>query len=608
MDVRASVIEYARRLVSADGVKALLLDDHTSRVLSVVTSQSWLLERDVLLIEKITSPNENSHDDLPAVVFVRPTPQNVLILRKELRNPRFASYTLVFSNVLRRTLIEELADADEHERVIAVHELYADFFALASHLVSYGVSPCLDSMRGSGASLQNPQFERTVDGIVATLLGLKVRPIVRYQRSSSLCKNLADRVSVRMDQEAALFAFGPRERAPLLLILDRREDPLTPLLNQWTYEAMAHELVGIHNNRVDLRGAPNIPSDLQELVLDEDSDTFYEHNRYLNFGQLGDNLKTLVENFQRSNDSKRKMESIQDMIALVADFPQLRRQSVGVSRHVALAGELSRVVGATRLLDVSQLEQDLACREAEAEHIREIEALLRSPKVAASDKLRVVLLYALRYEDSQHRGLSTMKDALHRNGVPPEGVALIDSIKLYAGSRQRASDIFSNRSFFAKASNSVRRGIVGVENVYTQHEPLLMTTLDLLLRGRLRADEVPSTGDRPVDDRTVSSSFLSANGQMSGNGVAYVVPPKEIIVVMAGGTTFAESRCVSSLNGGKNAFVPVEGSVTASAAAASKSLGARVVLCGTTVHNSTSFAVEIARNAALAHPERDRKF
>ena len=40
----------------------------------------------------------------------------------------------------------------------------------------------------------------------------------------------------------------------MLLIIDRCEDPITPLLNQWTYQAMLHELIGIENNQVYLHG------------------------------------------------------------------------------------------------------------------------------------------------------------------------------------------------------------------------------------------------------------------------------------------------------------------------------------------------------------------
>ena len=53
-----------------------------------------------------------------------------------------------------------------------------------------------------------------------------------------------------MQQENQLFEFKQPDSPPLLLILDRRNDPITPLLNQWTYQAMIHELVGIKNNLV----------------------------------------------------------------------------------------------------------------------------------------------------------------------------------------------------------------------------------------------------------------------------------------------------------------------------------------------------------------------
>jgi vacuolar protein sorting-associated protein 45 len=82
----------------------------------------------------------------------------------------------------------------------------------------------------------------------------------RYQRGSEVCERLAQSVGhLTCVDERELFDFGTRtgEVAPVLLIMDRREDPVTPLLLQWTYQAMAHELVGIENNRVTL---PNLAS------------------------------------------------------------------------------------------------------------------------------------------------------------------------------------------------------------------------------------------------------------------------------------------------------------------------------------------------------------
>lgn len=37
-------------------------------------------------------------------------------------------------------------------------------------------------------------------------------------------------------EESGLFDFRRMEVSPLLLVIDRRDDPVTPLLNQWTYQ------------------------------------------------------------------------------------------------------------------------------------------------------------------------------------------------------------------------------------------------------------------------------------------------------------------------------------------------------------------------------------
>lgn len=47
---------------------------------------------------------------------------------------------------------------------------------------------------------------------------------------------LHDRFAGLHAQEAAVFDFGARSPAPVVLLLDRRDDPVTPLLTQWTYQ------------------------------------------------------------------------------------------------------------------------------------------------------------------------------------------------------------------------------------------------------------------------------------------------------------------------------------------------------------------------------------
>ena len=60
--------------------------------------------------------------------------------------------------------------------------------------------------------------------------------MIRYQEGSGPCQLLAQTVRQTMSKECGLFDTGVTDSSPVLLLLDRREDPVTPLLTQWTYQ------------------------------------------------------------------------------------------------------------------------------------------------------------------------------------------------------------------------------------------------------------------------------------------------------------------------------------------------------------------------------------
>lgn len=190
-----------------------------------------------------------------------------------------------------------------------------------------------------------------------------------------------------MSAEPGLFDFRPSASQPVLLILDRRNDPVTPLLTQWTYQAMVHELMGITNGRVDLSKAPDIREELKEVVISPEQDTFFAKNLYNNFGDLGANVKAYVNEYQsksfatgsKSGTStpseaagRNRIETIADMKKFVEEYPEFRKLGGNVSKHVALIGELSRLVEVQRLLEISELEQSLACSENHRDDLRVI--------------------------------------------------------------------------------------------------------------------------------------------------------------------------------------------------------------------------------------------
>lgn len=167
--------------------------------------------------------------------------------------------------MIKKSSLERLAEADDHEVVKSIVEYFADFLVVNPDLCSLPLSTRIWS---SSPDLWNQDsLSRTVEGVIAMLLSLKKKPLIRYEKNSLLCKKLATEVRYAMTQEEQLFDFRKPDTPPILLLVDRRDDPVTPLLTQWTYQAMVHELLGIDNGRVNLGDVPEVRPEFKVMGL-----------------------------------------------------------------------------------------------------------------------------------------------------------------------------------------------------------------------------------------------------------------------------------------------------------------------------------------------------
>mmetsp|Transcript_73524 Transcript_73524/g.209250 ORF Transcript_73524/g.209250 Transcript_73524/m.209250 type:complete len:393 (+) Transcript_73524:230-1408(+) len=328
MDIIAAARGYIDRIVSHKALrkesnvgKVLILDAYTTQVVANVYSQTQILENDFYLVEQLGSDHEPM-PHLKAAVFVRPTAENVAILSREFADPQFKEYHLFFSNILSLDLLQALAESDEHEVVKQVQEFYGDFIAVNEDLFSLNMGDSLRLSAPSGAFDTTAIFDRTAQGLLSVLLSMKVEPSqIRYQGGSQMAQRLAVEVDKRI-QGDGIFHFT-RQEGPMLLILDRKCDPVTPLLSQWTYQAMVHELLGLNNNRVVLKGAPGVSKDMEEVVLSSTQDTFFAQQRHANFGDLAGSIKELLDDFQKNKKLNENISSVEDMQVLPSAYQQL---------------------------------------------------------------------------------------------------------------------------------------------------------------------------------------------------------------------------------------------------------------------------------------------
>ncbi|XP_016569589.1 vacuolar protein sorting-associated protein 45 homolog isoform X2 [Capsicum annuum] len=502
--------------------------------------------------------SKESMSHLKAVYFLRPTSENIQHMRRQLAKPRFGEYHLFFSNILKDTQLHMLADSDEHEVVQQLQEFYADFVALDPYHLTLNMAANHMYMLPAVVDPSGLQqfCDRVVDGISAVFLALKRRPIIRYSRTSDIAKRIAHEASKLMyQQESGLFDFRRTEVSPLLLIIDRRDDPVTALLNQWTYQAMVHELIGIEDNKVNLKNVAKLPKDQQEVVLSSEQDAFFKANMYENFGDIGMNIKKMVDDFQQVAKSNQNIQTIEDMAKFVDNYPEYRKMQGNVSKHVTLVTEMSKIVEERKLMLVSQTEQELACNGGQGAAFEAVTNLLNNDSISDIDRLRLVMLYALRYEKESPVQLMQLFNKLASRS-PKYKPGLVQFLLKQAGVDKRTGDLYGNRDLLNIARN-MARGLKGVENVYTQHQPLLFQTMENITRGRLRDVDYPYVGNH----------FQQAR-------------PQEVVIFIVGGTTYEESRSVALQN--------------------STNSGIRFILGGSALLNSKRFLKDLEEAQRIA--------
>ena len=153
---------------------------------------------------------------------------------------------------------------------------------------------------------------------------------------------------------------------------------------------------------------------------------------YLNFGDLGQNAKEYVEQYSSKRQGNMALDSIADMKRFVEEYPEFRKLSSNVTKHITLVGELSRRVGEDALLEVSELEQSLACNENHSNDLKTIQRLIQNPSIPADNKLRLVSIYALRYSKQPTNNIPFLLDLLGTtSSVPKHKIELVTKLLEY---------------------------------------------------------------------------------------------------------------------------------------------------------------------------------
>ncbi len=74
-------------------------------------------------------------------------------------------------------------------------------------------------------------------------------------------------------------------------------------------------------------------------------------------------------------------------------------------------------------------------------------------------RMRLVLLYALRYERDGQAQISDLLNRLQDHGMPRQQLGLVRTMLAHAGADKRVGDLFSNRSFSSRFATMAKQSL-----------------------------------------------------------------------------------------------------------------------------------------------------
>jgi syntaxin-binding protein 1 len=336
-------------------------------------------------------------------------------------------------------------------------------------------------------------------------------------------------------------------------------DLMAPLVHEFTYQAMAFDLLPIREgDKIMYRAVvdeqdPNAEEKDMEL---SDKDRVWVENRHRH---MKDTLQKLGDDFNRfiadnpqftkqAAQNTQGMNGLNNIKDMIAGLPQFTEMKEVYSLHLDMAQKCMDIFQKNKLPDLASLEQCLATGLDEdyrkAKNMADqVVRTLDEAEVTPSDRLRLIALYILFKDGILPADLTKL--LLHAQLPPPDGDIVVNMDLLGARTSRKLKEkreplppLFQPKP--APPPNEEDYSL-------SRYNPALQDMLEEHIRGTLPQDIFPYTKMSPDDpptgqDNTPAASLRSAKPTWAKSRLNSVEPRQRVIVFMAGGATYSESR------------------------------------------------------------------
>uniref|UniRef100_A0A7N6AKF1 Sec1 family domain-containing protein 1 n=1 Tax=Anabas testudineus TaxID=64144 RepID=A0A7N6AKF1_ANATE len=305
--------------------KVLIYDRFGQDIISPLLSVKELRDMGITL-HLLLHSDRDPIPDVPAIYFVMPTEENIDRICQDLRNQLYESYYLNFISAISRSKLEDIASA-----------------ALAANAVSQ-VTKVFDQYLNF-ITLEDDMF----------ILCHQNKELISYHGNTHKKPSLTNSLFTGDNISAGQFSF----QRPLFVLADRNVDMATPLHHTWTYQALIHDVLDFHLNRVMMEegaGAEPSPAGARPKKKNRKSydltaaDKFWQKHKGSPFPEVAESVQEELDAYRAQEDEVKRLKSIMGLEG--EDEGAISMLSDNTAKLTSAVSSLPELLEKKRLIDL----------------------------------------------------------------------------------------------------------------------------------------------------------------------------------------------------------------------------------------------------------------
>uniref|UniRef100_A0A7N8X122 Syntaxin binding protein 3 n=1 Tax=Mastacembelus armatus TaxID=205130 RepID=A0A7N8X122_9TELE len=367
--------------------KILILDPFTTKILSSCCKMSDLMSEKITIVEDLYK-NREPVLEMKAIYFISPTAKVCSFIPVMIKLHYYCPDDL-FNNM-------KLYCA---KYIQVCKEINLSFLPQEAQVFTFDNPGAFNSIYKPNSLDKMKTLETLADQLVTICATLDEYPGVRYKKDSKNMENaktLAELVDNKLGKTQAQ-----------LLIVERGFDPVSPILHELTYQAMAYDLIDIQKDIYQYKAKDGSE---KEALLNED-DMLWVKLRHKHIAEVSEQIPKMLKEISASKKQPDGKITISNLSQMMKKMPSFRKELTEKTIHLQLAEDCMQQFS-NNVEKLCKAEQDLAVGSdvdgmKVKDPMRTLLPVLLHP-YSIHDKIRAVLLYIFSLNGTTDENLSKL--------------------------------------------------------------------------------------------------------------------------------------------------------------------------------------------------------